>query len=213
MSVGAQYFLIRASRNVILRNRRKMHNVGQARRTRMGGHPKLGPTARRQSVGKAVARGRDQLPHRRVPGRTDLVQSGSDGCRASCSASSSACCRGWAAPTAWRSCCPSRSRSQICPAAHVGHHPALVHLLGCAVRRRDHVDTVQHSGRAMVGGDHLRRPSHGAAGARRRGPDGGVHLVIHRRADRRYRHHVLRADGGELCACVSARRKCSPSSS
>ena len=50
-------------------------------------------------------------------------------------------------------------------AADLGDHHAVVHLLGRAVRRRDHVDPVQHSGRALVGGDHLRRLSAGAARA------------------------------------------------
>ena len=40
---------------------------------------------------------------------------------------------------------------------HLGHHPAVVHLLGRALRRRHHLDPVQHPGRALVGGDHLRR--------------------------------------------------------
>ena len=37
---------------------------------------------------------------------------------------------------------------------------------GALVRRRDHLDPVQYSGRALVGGDHLRRLSDGAARAR-----------------------------------------------
>ena len=60
----------------------------------------------------------------------------------------------------------------------------LVHLLGRAVRRRHHLDPVQHPRRAMVGGDHLRRLSDGAAGPRGRGADGGVHVVVRRRAVR-----------------------------
>jgi hypothetical protein len=50
----------------------------------------------------------------------------------------------------------------------VGDHHAVVHLLGCAVRRGDHVDPVQHPGRALVGRDHLRRLSDGPAGQGRR---------------------------------------------
>ena len=48
--------------------------------------------------------------------------------------------------------------------ADVGDHHAVLHLLGRVVRRRHHVDSVQHTGRTMVGRDHVRRPSDGAAG-------------------------------------------------
>ena len=48
--------------------------------------------------------------------------------------------------------------------ADLGDHHALVHLLGRALRRRDHLDPVQHPGRALVGRDHVRRLSDGAAG-------------------------------------------------
>ena len=41
-----------------------------------------------------------------------------------------------------------------------------LHLLGCAVRRGDHLDPVQHPRRTLVGGHHLRRLPDGAAGAR-----------------------------------------------
>ena len=43
-----------------------------------------------------------------------------------------------------------------------------LHLLGRAVRRGDHLDPVQHPGRALVGGHHLRRLPDGAAGPGRR---------------------------------------------
>ena len=45
-----------------------------------------------------------------------------------------------------------------------GDHPAHQHVLGRAVRRLDHVDPVQHSGRAVIGRDHLRRLSDGEQG-------------------------------------------------
>ena len=60
--------------------------------------------------------------------------------------------------------------------ADLGDHHALVHLLGRAVRRRHHLDPVQHPGRTMVGGDHLRRLSDGAAGPRRRGAHRRLHV-------------------------------------
>ena len=50
--------------------------------------------------------------------------------------------------------------------AGLGDHPADQHVLGRAVRRLDDVDPVQHSRRAVVGRDHLRRLSDGAARAR-----------------------------------------------
>ena len=46
--------------------------------------------------------------------------------------------------------------------ADLGDHHAVVHLLGRAVRRRHHLDPVQHTGRALVGGHHLRRLPDGA---------------------------------------------------
>ena len=47
-------------------------------------------------------------------------------------------------------------------AAGLGDHPALEHVLGRAVRRLGDLDPVQHSGRAVLGRDHLRRLSDGA---------------------------------------------------
>ena len=52
--------------------------------------------------------------------------------------------------------------------AGLGHHPALQHVLGRAVRRLRDVDPVQHPGRAVLGRDDLRRLSDGARRARRR---------------------------------------------
>ena len=52
--------------------------------------------------------------------------------------------------------------------ADLGHRDAVVHLLGRPVRRRDHLDPVQHPGRALVGGHHLRRLPDGAEGQGRR---------------------------------------------
>jgi putative tricarboxylic transport membrane protein len=52
--------------------------------------------------------------------------------------------------------------------AHLGDHHALVHLLGRAVRRGDHLHTLQYSRRTVVGGHHVRRAtrwrSRGSAG-------------------------------------------------
>ena len=63
-------------------------------------------------------------------------------------------------------------------AADLGDHPADLALLGRALRRRHHLDPVQHPGRAVVGGHHLRRLSAGPAGAGRAGPHGRLHLVV-----------------------------------
>ena len=52
----------------------------------------------------------------------------------------------------------------FCDVADLGDHHAVLHLLGRAVRRRHHLDPVQHPRRAVVGGDHLRRLSDGPAG-------------------------------------------------
>ena len=91
--------------------------------------------------------------------------------------------------------------------ADLGDHHAVLHLLGRAVRRRHHLGPVQHSGRTMVGGDHLRRPSDGAAGQGRRGADRGLHLVVRRRAVRGHHDHAGGAAGRELRAASSGRRK------
>ena len=91
--------------------------------------------------------------------------------------------------------------------ADLGDHHAVLHLLGRAVRRRHHLDPVQHSGRTMVGGDHVRRPSDGAAGQGRRGADRGLHLVLRRRAVRRHHDHAGRAAGRAVSRCNSARRR------
>jgi hypothetical protein len=66
------------------------------------------------------------------------------------------------------------------------------------------VDPVQHPGRAVVGRDHLRRLSDGAAGQGRRGADRGVHLVVRRRAVRRHHDHLPGAAGRELRAALRA---------
>ncbi len=88
--------------------------------------------------------------------------------------------------------------------ADLGDHHAVLHLLGRAVRRRHHLGAVQHSGRAVVGGDHLRRPSDGAAGPGRRGADRRLHLVLRRRAVRRHHDHAGRAAGRQVRAAVRA---------
>ena len=60
-------------------------------------------------------------------------------------------------------------------------HHVVLYLLGRIVRRRDHVHPVQYTGRAVVGGDHLRRPPDGQGRPRQRGPDRGVHVLVRRR--------------------------------
>ena len=95
--------------------------------------------------------------------------------------------------------------------ADLGDHHAVLHLLGRAVRRRHHVGAVQHTGRTVVGGDHVRRLSDGAEGQGRRGADRGLHLVLRRRAVRRHHDHAAGAAGRELRAASSARRKSSRS--
>ena len=57
-------------------------------------------------------------------------------------------------------------------------------------------------GRAMVGGDHVRRLSDGAARARRRSAHGRLHVVLRRRAVRRHHDHAGGAAGRELCVAV-----------
>ena len=89
-------------------------------------------------------------------------------------------------------------------AADLGHHHAVLHLLGRVVRRRDHVHSLQHTRRTMVGGHHVRRLSDGPAGQGRRSVDGRLHLVLCRRAVRRHHDHAGRAAGRGLCAAVRA---------
>jgi hypothetical protein len=55
------------------------------------------------------------------------------------------------------------------------HHPALLHLLGGALRRRHHLHPFQHPRRAMVGCDDVRRSSDGDQSGRSGGTD--CHLV------------------------------------
>ena len=57
----------------------------------------------------------------------------------------------------------SAAAADLLDAAGQRHHPAVVDVLGCPVRRLDHVDPVQHPGRAVLRGDHLRRSPDGAA--------------------------------------------------
>ena len=92
---------------------------------------------------------------------------------------------------------PRRAERRRHPAAahlhhgpDLGHRDAVLHLLGRAVRRRHHLDPVQHSGRSLVGGHHLRRLSDGAAGQGGRSADRGVHLVVHRLAGRGAADHL-----------------------
>ena len=57
-------------------------------------------------------------------------------------------------------------------------------------------------GRALVGGHHLRRLPDGAERAGRRGADGGLHLVLHRRLRGRGDDHLPGAAGGQVRAQV-----------
>ena len=66
-------------------------------------------------------------------------------------------------------------------------------------------------GRAVVGGDDVRRLPDGAAGTRGRSAHRVVHLVVHRRAVRGDHDHVPRAAGREVRAASSVRRNSSPS--
>jgi putative tricarboxylic transport membrane protein len=63
-----------------------------------------------------------------------------------------------------------------------------------AVRRRHHLNPVQHSRRSLVGRDHLRRLSDGAAGQGGGSADCGLHLILHRFAGRGAADHVPGAD-------------------
>ena len=82
----------------------------------------------------------------------------------------------------------------------------IMHLLGRAVRRRDHVDPVQHTRRALVGGNDIRRLSDGAAGTRGRGDDGCVHVVVRRRVLRRRDDHVPGAADRQVRAALRSTR-------
>src|SRR5262245_532854 len=71
----------------------------------------------------------------------------------------------------WRAARPRRRQRRGDPAAadvldvaDLGDHHAVLHLLGRAVRRRDHLGAVQHSWRAVVGRDDVRRLSYGQQG-------------------------------------------------
>ena len=63
-----------------------------------------------------------------------------------------------------------------------------------AVRRRHHLNPVQHSRRSLVGRDHLRRLSDGAAGQGGGSADCGLYLILHRFAGRGAADHVPGAD-------------------
>jgi hypothetical protein len=87
---------------------------------------------------------------------------------------------------------------------HVGHHPALVHLLGRALRRRHHLDPLQHPGRAVVGGHDVRRLSPRAERPRRRGAHRRVHVVLRGRAGGGAAHHLPLAHRGALRVALRA---------
>src|SRR6202030_531318 len=65
-------------------------------------------------------------------------------------------------------------------AAHIRHHPAHIALLGRLVRRRHHLDLIQHPGRALVGGYHLRRISAGPSGPKWPSAHRRLYFFIHR---------------------------------
>ena len=75
----------------------------------------------------------------------------------------------------------------------IRHRDAVLHLLGCAVRRRHHVDPVQYSRRSLVGGDDVRWLSDGPAGQGGGSAHSGLHVFLHRLAVCRAAHHVSRA--------------------
>ena len=173
------------------------------------GRSKRGSSSTERRASDAVARGdvgRDQLADAGVRRRADAVQPDAD-------------VRRRRARRDHRRAAGARRRQRrrdpaaahVHDAADLGDHHALVHLLGGALRRRDHVDPVQHSRRAVVGGDDLRRLSAGAEGARRRRAHRRVHVVVHRRAGRGDRDHVPLADRRELRARSSGRRSSSRS--
>ena len=111
---------------------------------------------------------------------------------------------------------PRRRQRRCDPAAahilHVadfGDHHVVVHLLGCAVRRRDHVHLVQHPRRTVVGGDDVRWPPDGSAGPRRRGTHRRLHLVVRGRAVRGHHDHVGGAAWSHRSRCGSDRPRSS----
>src|SRR5882762_2085454 len=73
-----------------------------------------------------------------------------------------------------------------------------------AVRRRHHLNPVQHSRRSVVGRDHLRRLSDGAAGQGGGSAYRGVYIVLYRLAGGGAADHVPRADDLVLCAEIRA---------
>ncbi len=75
-------------------------------------------------------------------------------------------------------------------AADLGDHHAFVHLLGSVVRRRNYLDSVQYSGRAVVGRHYVRWSSDGPARPRRRSIDRCLYLFVRRRARCRDPDHV-----------------------
>ena len=96
-----------------------------------------------------------------------------------------------------------RSRSACRPPRRPSCCRASTGALSSAARSRRCCST---SPRALVGRDHLRRLSAGAAGPRGRGIDRLVHVVVHRRAVRGRHDHVPGAAGREVRAQVRAAR-------
>src|SRR4249919_368967 len=85
----------------------------------------------------------------------------------------------------------------------LGHRDAVLHLLGRVVRRRNHIDPVQHSRGSLVGRDHFRRLSDGAAGPGGGSAHGGFYLILHWFAGGGASDYVPGAD--DLVVCVEVR--------
>ena len=174
------------------------HRIPEARAIKAGLRSRDSiPTARAGNVKVRADRGRHCVADRRLQGSVVLVQLGADD-------------GGHPARRHHRRAAGARrgqrrghpAAAHVHHAADLGDHHALLHLLGGAVRRRHHLDPVQHPGRALVGGDHLRWPSDGPAGPRRRGADGSLHLLVRRRPGRRDADHLPGAADRQVRAAV-----------
>ena len=107
--------------------------------------------------------------------------------------------------------CRHPAAAHVHDGSDVGHRHAVLHLLGRAVRWRNHLDPVQYSGRSLVGGHDIRRLSDGAARKGRGGADRRIYLVLHRLAFCRSAHHLSLRRELRLSRCVSGHRNSSPS--
>ena len=154
-----------------------------------------------KTVRRDECNGRYRQSFSRLCGGRAAVQSGADGRRHRAWRHRRRAARSWRRQ--WR-CNPAAA--DVFDVADLGDHHAVLHLLGSAVRRRHHLDPVQHTGRTMVGGDHVRRLSDGAERKRRRSADRRVHFVFRWRAVRRDHHYVGGAAGREFCVAVRSAR-------